>query len=74
MPERPLRVVLVGFMGAGKSAVGRSLARRLKYRFVDLDARIEKRAGKKIAELFREQGEPAFRALERDDLNRCYRG
>jgi shikimate kinase len=67
VPERPLRVVLVGFMGAGKSAVGRRLARRLKYRFVDLDARIEKRAGKKIAELFREQGEPAFRALEQDE-------
>ena len=67
MPERPARVILVGFMGAGKSAVGRRLARRLKYRFVDLDTRIEKRAGKKIAELFREQGEPAFRALEQEE-------
>ena len=67
MPERPARIVLVGFMGAGKSAVGRRLARRLKYRFVDLDLRIEKRAGKTIAELFREQGEAAFRALEREE-------
>jgi len=67
VPERPARVILVGFMGAGKSAVGRRLARRLKYRFVDLDTRIEKRAGKKIAELFREQGEPAFRALEQEE-------
>jgi shikimate kinase len=65
--EQPARIVLVGFMGAGKSAVGRSLARRLKYRFVDLDARIEKRTGRKIAELFREQGEPAFRALELEE-------
>ena len=67
MPERPARVILVGFMGAGKSAVGRRLARRLKYRFVDLDTRIEKRAGKRIAVLFREQGEPAFRALEQEE-------
>ena len=67
MPERPARVVLVGFMGAGKSAVGRRLARRLKYRFVDLDSRIEKRTGKTVAEVFREQGEPAFRALEQEE-------
>jgi shikimate kinase len=67
VPERPLRIVLVGFMGTGKSAVGRRLARRLKYRFVDLDLRIEKRAGKTIAELFREQGEAAFRALELEE-------
>jgi shikimate kinase len=60
-------VVLVGFMGAGKSAVGRRLARRLKYRFVDLDSRIEKRTGKTVAEVFREQGEPAFRALEQEE-------
>ncbi len=67
MPERPTRIVLVGFMGAGKSAVGQRLARRLKYRFVDLDSRIEKRTGRTIADLFREQGEPAFRALEREE-------
>lgn len=67
MAERPVRIVLVGFMGAGKSAVGRRLAGRLKFRFVDLDHRIEERAWKKIAELFREQGEAAFRALEREE-------
>jgi shikimate kinase len=67
VPDRPARIVLVGFMGAGKSAVGRRLARRLKYRFVDLDSRIEKRTGRKIAELFSEQGEPAFRALEQEE-------
>jgi shikimate kinase len=60
-------VVLVGFMGAGKSAVGRKLARRLGYRFEDLDRRIEQRAGKKVAAIFREQGEAVFRALERDE-------
>jgi shikimate kinase len=60
-------VVLVGFMGAGKSAVGRRLAKRLGYRFEDLDRRIEKRAGKKVAAVFREQGEAAFRTLEEDE-------
>jgi shikimate kinase len=67
VPERPARVVLVGFMGAGKSAVGRRLARRLGYRFCDLDRQIEKRAGRRIATLFREQGEAAFRVLEEDE-------
>jgi shikimate kinase len=64
---RPARVVLVGFMGSGKSAVGRKLARRLGYGFEDLDRRIEKRAGSTIAAVFREQGEAAFRALEREE-------
>ena len=67
MPERPARVVLVGFMGAGKTSVGRRLARRLGYRFEDLDRRIEKRAGTTVKALFREKGEAAFRALEQDE-------
>jgi shikimate kinase len=57
-------VVLVGFMGAGKSSIGRRLAHRLGYRFEDLDRRIEKREGRRVASLFRERGEAAFRALE----------
>ncbi len=67
MPERPSRVVLVGFMGSGKSAVGRVLARRLGYRFEDMDRRIEERTGRTIAEIFREEGEAAFRKLEREE-------
>jgi shikimate kinase/3-dehydroquinate synthase len=51
-------------MGSGKSAVGRRLAQRLGYRFEDMDARIEARAGRTIAEIFAEQGEAAFRGLE----------
>ncbi len=66
MAERKERVVLVGFMGAGKSSVGRSLAGRLGWRFVDLDRSIEERTGATIAALFRERGEAAFRALEED--------
>ncbi len=60
-------MVLVGFMGAGKSAVGRRLARRLGYRFEDLDRRIEKRTGQKVAAFFQERGEAAFRALEQEE-------
>lgn len=67
MPERPDRVVLVGFMGAGKSTIGRRLARRLGFAFVDLDQRIEARAGRKIAAVFQEQGEAAFRELELEE-------
>ena len=57
-------VALVGFMGAGKSSVGRALARRLNKRYVELDALIEKRAGKPIADIFSDDGEIAFRQLE----------
>ena len=66
MPERPARVVLVGFMGSGKSSIGRLVARRLGYRFEDMDRRIEKRAGRPVAAIFRDSGEEAFRELERD--------
>jgi shikimate kinase len=58
------RIVLVGFMGAGKSTVGRELARQLGWRFLDMDRRIEQDAGLSVAEIFRRHGEPAFRAAE----------
>jgi len=67
VPERPPRVVLVGFMGSGKTSVGRLLARRLGYGFEDMDRRIEERAGRTIAEIFRDDGEEAFRERERED-------
>jgi shikimate kinase len=66
VPEAPARVVLVGFMGAGKSSVGRRLARRLGFRFLDLDRSIEERAGASVRDLFRDLGEPAFRVLEEE--------
>ncbi len=61
-------VVLVGFMGAGKSTVGRLLARRLGLCFVETDAMITAREGKSIPEIFAERGEPAFRRLEAEAL------
>jgi shikimate kinase len=57
-------IVLVGFMGAGKSTVGRLLAAKLGLPFTDSDQVIEERAGKPIREIFADAGEPAFRELE----------
>jgi shikimate kinase len=60
----PPCVALIGFMGSGKTTVGAILARKLGYRFVDLDAEIEKTTGKRIRDIFRDDGEQAFRDLE----------
>ena len=59
-------VVLVGLPGSGKTAIGRRLANRHGAAFVDLDERIEEVAGRRIPEIFAEDGEAAFRRLERD--------
>lgn len=59
-------IVLMGFMGAGKSEVGRRLARRLGRDFFDTDRLIEERAGKSVSSIFAEDGEVTFRAMERD--------
>jgi shikimate kinase len=64
-------VFLTGFMGTGKTAVGRALARRLSRRFVDLDDEIERSCGMSIAELFVRLGEPEFRRRERAALERA---
>ena len=66
-PGRPFaNIVLMGFMGTGKSTVGRQLAGRLKMTFVDMDTIIEERAGKPIPRIFAEDGEAAFRIMESD--------
>ena len=57
-------VALIGFMGAGKTRAGRALAERLGWSFVDADSVIELEAGKSVAEIFEQDGEPAFRTLE----------
>ncbi len=57
-------IFLVGMMGAGKSTVGRVLARRLKWRFIDSDHEIERRCGVKIPVIFEIEGEAGFRARE----------
>lgn len=65
-PENPKHknIFLVGFMGAGKTTVGRILARMLGYKYVDADEVVEERTGKAITEIFSEQGEDFFRDLE----------
>ena len=65
---QPKAVILVGFMGAGKSSVGRSLAMALGWAFEDLDDRIESKAERRVAEIFRDLGEAEFRRLELDAL------
>jgi len=65
---------IVGFMGVGKSVVGRKVARALGYRFIDSDEVIETQAGQKIAGIFASQGEPAFRRMERDFIESGHPG
>lgn len=69
MKDRAARgIFLLGFMGSGKSTLGQMLGARLDRPFADLDERIERQAGSSIAEIFRKQGEPAFRAIETREL------
>jgi len=63
-----VRIYLTGFMGSGKSTVGRLLAERLGMPFIDLDAEIEQRAGITVREIFERHGEPVFRRLEQEAL------
>lgn len=64
----PHRIALIGFMGSGKTTVGRLVATRLGYRFLDLDVLITENAGKTIREIFDEDGEEVFRRVESDAL------
>jgi shikimate kinase len=70
----PERLLLVGMMGAGKSTVGRLVARSLGWRFRDLDDEIERESGASVPELFAERGEVGFRALESEALARHLAG
>ena len=59
-------IILCGFMGCGKSTVGKNIARKSGRRFIDMDAYIEQKAGMKISEIFARQGEQAFRDMEHE--------
>lgn len=72
-PFPPENLILVGFMGSGKSTVGRRLAKALQWRFVDLDQVIEIEAGKPIPKIFEEEGEAGFRAREQAALKKTLR-
>ncbi|MDB6070724.1 MAG: shikimate kinase [Verrucomicrobiales bacterium] len=73
---RPLNVILIGFMGCGKTTVGNLLARQLGFQFLDTDQLIVKKAKRPIPVIFEQEGEAGFRALESailDDLTDCDR-
>lgn len=59
-----INLYLVGMMGAGKSTVGKAIAKALGYRFLDTDSLIEAAAGQRVADIFAQQGEAAFREWE----------
>ena len=67
-------IALIGFMGTGKSAVGRALAEKLGREFVEMDSLIEKMAGKSIPAIFEQDGEIAFREMEIEATKKVARG
>lgn len=71
---RPARIALVGFMGAGKTTVGRLLAARMGYEFVDSDHEIESRAGARVSDLFARHGEAWFREREEETIRDLLKG
>ncbi|MGE5304572.1 MAG: shikimate kinase, partial [Alphaproteobacteria bacterium] len=66
--EQIQNIALTGFMAVGKSAVGRTLARKLKRRFIDLDKVVEKAEGMKVRDIFEQKGEAYFRQREKEAL------
>ena len=62
------RIFLIGFMGCGKSTVGRNLARAMNWRFIDLDTFIQDKEKRTISEIFSHEGEEAFRLMEKKAL------
>jgi len=76
-PSTPENLVLIGFMGSGKSSVGRLAAKELGFQFLDTDQIIVERSGRQISEIFASDGEAAFRTLETEvigsllHLRRC---
>lgn len=65
-----MNIVLIGFMGSGKTSVGRKLAEKLQYEYVDMDPLIEQKVGMTVGEIFRKKGEKKFRKLEKEILEK----
>ncbi len=68
MSRRPLRIVLTGFSGTGKSVVALIVAERLGWQVIEIDSQVERAAGRPILDIFRQEGEERFRELEADAL------
>jgi shikimate kinase len=66
MPPPDTNLYLVGFMGTGKTTVGRAMAMRLGFQFLDSDQEIERKQRRTVAQIFADEGEAAFRQLERE--------
>ena len=64
-----MRIFLIGFMGRGKTTLGKKLAQKMSYEFIDLDHEVEKAAGMSVSDYFSAKGEEAFRLLEKQTLN-----
>lgn len=73
MSSLPPNIVLLGFMGTGKSAVAREIGKRLRRPVVEMDGEIEKREGMVISRIFAERGEPYFRSRERELVQKLSR-
>lgn len=69
-----MNVVLIGFSGSGKSSVGSALARLLGWEFVDTDEEVERVSGRRIHEIFAQEGESAFRRLETEAVREALQG
>jgi shikimate kinase len=70
MKKIPSLIILTGFMGTGKTAVGQALSRTLGYAFVDSDREIESRQGRTVQHIFESEGEPYFRQIEKETIAR----
>jgi shikimate kinase len=70
MSPSDVNLYLVGFMGTGKSTVGRAVAQKIGFHVLDSDHEIERLQGKTIPDIFAQDGEPAFRAMEREFIER----
>ena len=70
--RRIVNLALIGFMGAGKTSVGRFVAEQLHFDYLDTDELIQSRTGRSIADIFKTDGEPAFRALEQQAVERTH--
>ncbi len=68
-----MRIFLVGFMGSGKSTLGKNLSELMKVSFIDLDSKIESHEGKSVSEIFKERGEEYFRKTEAETLRKTKR-
>ena len=66
MKQKPKNIILCGFMGGGKTTVGRRLAQKAHMEFIDMDDYIEQREGRTITDIFAQDGEETFRRMETD--------